>query len=141
MRGGLHEFGVVLGFLADARHGVHEGVELLFRFRFRRFDQQALGHQQREVGGRGVAAVVEQALGHVHGRHAPFLGLAAQRDDELVAGAAFGIGQLEPGVAQARHQVVGVEGGVFAHPRHAAAAKHLRVGEGAQQDAGVAHEG
>jgi hypothetical protein len=40
---------------------------------------------------------VQQALGEVHRRDAELLGLALQRDDELVAGAPLGVGQLEAG--------------------------------------------
>ena len=78
----------------------------------------------------------EQALGDVHGADVELLGLLAEGDDELVAGAAFWVGEFEAGLAQALHQVVGVQGGELADATHSVAAQHSGVGEGAQQDAG-----
>ena len=59
-----------------------------------RLVQEALGHQQREVDGGGVLAVVEQALGDVERGDVVVLGLFGQGENEFVAGAALGLGGL-----------------------------------------------
>lgn len=58
-----------------------------------------------------------------------------------MAGAALGVGGLAADGFETLEQVVGGEGGVFADADHAFAAEHHGVEVGAQQDAGVAHEG
>ena len=59
-------------------------------FGFGGLDQEALGHQQREVDGGGVLVVVEQALGDVERGDVVVLGLFGEGEDEFVAGAALG---------------------------------------------------
>ena len=138
---GRHPFRIPLGLFADLDHRVHEGIELGLAFGLGGLDEEALGDQQREVGRRRVEAVVEQPLGEVHGGDAEGLGLVPEGDDELVAGGPLRIRQFEPGGGQPHHHVVGVQGGVLADPAHAVAAEHSRIRQGAQQDAGIAHEG
>ncbi len=50
-------------------------------------------------------------------------------------------GQVEAALAQPRLQVIGVERGELGDPVHALAAQHSGVDVGAQQHAGIAHEG
>ncbi len=86
-------------------------------------------------------AVVEQALGDIHGRHALGTRRLRKRHDELMGRTAVRIRQLEARVFQSPRQVVGVQRGVFAHPMHALPTEHQRVGERAQQNAGVSGKG
>ena len=88
-----------------------------------------------------MLVVVEQALGDVERGDVVVLGLFGEGEDEFVAGAALGVGGLAADGFEAFEQVVGGEGGVFADADHAFAAEHHGVEVGAQQDAGVAHEG
>ena len=81
VRRALDEIGVLLGLLADLRHRRDEGVEDFGRLGLGRLDEQALRDEQREVGRRGVEAVVEQPLGDVHRRDARLPGEPLQRDD------------------------------------------------------------
>ncbi len=88
-----------------------------------------------------MLVVVEQALGDVERGDVVVLGLFGKGEDEFVAGAALGVGGLAADGFEALEQVVGGEGGVFADADHAFAAEHHSVEVGAQEDAGVAHEG
>src|SRR5215218_9678629 len=51
--------------LEDGPYRVHEPVEALLRLRLRRLDHEGLLDEQREVHGRRMHAVVEQALRQV----------------------------------------------------------------------------
>ena len=73
----LHEVGLRFGFLEDRDHRVDEAVERFLALGLGGLDQQALGHQQREVGRRRMEAVVEQALGEIHRGDAELARLAA----------------------------------------------------------------
>jgi len=132
---------VGVGFFQDLGHGVDDVVHGFLGFGFGGLDQEALGHQQREVDGGGVLVVVEQALGDVERGDVVVLGLFGEGEDEFVAGAALRVGGLAADGFEALEQVVGGEGGVFADADHAFAAEHHGVEVGAQEDAGVAHEG
>ena len=54
---------------------VGEGVERLLALGLGRLDHHRFGHDQREVHGRGVVAVVEQPLADVHGADALLRGV------------------------------------------------------------------
>ena len=86
-------------------------------------------------------AVVEQALREVHGGDAEFAFLCGQRHDELVTGAPVRVGDVETRVPQPGGQVVGVQRRELAHAAHAVAAEHQGIGQSAQENARVAHEG
>ena len=73
MRRGLDEFGICGGFFGDRAHGVDEEVALFARFGFGGLDHQRAGNDQRKRRGVGMKAVVDQALGDVHGVDAVFL--------------------------------------------------------------------
>jgi len=62
----------------------------------------------------GVLVVIEQALGDVEGGDVVVLGLFGEGEDELVAGAALGVGGLAADGFKALEQAVDGEGGVFA---------------------------
>ncbi len=87
-----------------------------------------------------MEAEIEQPLGEIHRRHAERFGLALEGDDEFVAGPPLRESRIEAGLAQFRHQIVGVQGGVFRDPTHAGAAEQAGVNIGAQDHPGVAHE-
>jgi len=80
-----------------------------------------------------VLAVVEQALSDVERGDFVVLGLFGEGEDELVPGAALGVGGLAADSFEALEQVVGGEGGVCADADHAFAAEHHGVEVGAQQ--------
>ena len=80
-----------------------------------------------------VLAVVEQALSDVERGDFVVLGLFGEGEDELVPGAALGVGGLAADSFEALEQVVGGEGGVFADADHAFAAEHHGVEVGAQR--------
>ena len=65
MRSTLHHVGIREGFLGHAVHDVDKVVECLLRLSLRRLYHDALVEEQREVDGRSVVAIVEQALGDV----------------------------------------------------------------------------
>ena len=75
-------------------HGADEVVHGFLGFGFGGLDQEALGHQQREVDGGGVLVVVEQALGDVERGDVVILRLFGEGEDEFVAGAALWVGGL-----------------------------------------------
>src|SRR6185503_19646703 len=75
IRGALDLRGILFGLPLNRNHRRDEAVELLFRLRLGRLDQQALRYQQREVSGGRVEAVIEQPLGEVHGVDAELLRL------------------------------------------------------------------
>ena len=62
----LHEVGIGLGLFSYLAHHSDEAVERLLRLVLRGLYHQTLVEEQREVDRRGVIAVVEQTLGHVH---------------------------------------------------------------------------
>ena len=70
MRRGLDDVGSGSGFLGNRAHGVHEVIALLPGFRFGGLNHHGAGDDEREGRGVGVEAVVDQALGDVHGAHA-----------------------------------------------------------------------
>ena len=82
------------GFFQDFGHGVDEVVHGFLGFGFGGLDQEAFGHQQREIDGGGVLVVVEQALGDVERGDVVVLDLFGEGEDEFVAGAALGAGGL-----------------------------------------------
>ena len=98
----LGDLGILLGLGQDLVHSVGESVERLVRLGLGRLDHQRLVDQQREVDGRRVEAVVEQALGDVErldaelalGRRAGEDELvhaaAVERDRQVLAGASLG---------------------------------------------------
>ena len=115
---GILSFGDYLrlsvGFFRVLGHGVDEVVHGFLGFGFGGLDQEAFGHQQREVDGGGVLVVVEQALGDVERGDVVVLGLFGEGEDEFVAGAALGVGGLAADGFEALEQVVGGEGGSIA---------------------------
>src|SRR5262245_24499367 len=106
IRCALHLRRILFGLALNRNHRFDEGVEFLLGLGLRRLDQQALRHEQREVRRRRVEAVVEQALGEVHGVHAHLFRLTLERDDELVTGAAPRVRGVEARLLQARQHVV-----------------------------------
>ena len=54
--------------------------------------------------------------------------------------APVGIGQLEPGFREPCRHVVGIQRRILADPMHALATEQQRVGEGSQQNSGVARK-
>ena len=115
---GILSFGDYLrlsaGFFRDFGHGIDEVVHGFLGFGFGRLDQEAFGHQQREVDGGGVLVVVEQVLGDVERGDFVVLGLFGEGEDEFVAGAAIGVDSLAADGFEVLEQVVGGKGGVFA---------------------------
>ena len=102
-----------VGFFQDLGHGLDEVVHGFLGFGFGGLDQEAFGHQQREVDGGGVLVVVEQALGDVERGDVVILGLFGEGEDEFVAGTALGVGRLTADGFEVLEQVVGGEGGIF----------------------------
>src|SRR6185436_7537323 len=137
IRGALHLRGILFGLALNRNHRLDEPVELLLRLGLGRLDQQALRHEQREVSGRRVEAVIEQPLGEVHRVDAELLRLPLERDDELVARTTSRVGGVESCLLQTREHVVGVECSVFGDALHAGATEHAHVDVRAQQHAGV----
>src|SRR6185437_12371010 len=76
MRSAGDALGFFRGFRQDLAHGFDEGIERRLALGFRRLDEQAFGHEQREIGRRCVHAVIEQPLGEIHGRDPELLRLA-----------------------------------------------------------------
>ncbi|MBS1221953.1 MAG: hypothetical protein H6R23_1573 [Proteobacteria bacterium] len=87
-----------------------------------------------------MEAKIEQPLGEIHRGDAERLGLALEGDDEFMTGPPLRESGIETGLDQFRHQIIGVQGGIFGDPAHAGAAQHPGVDVGAQQYPGVAHE-
>src|SRR6202044_4026868 len=110
VRSSLHEIGRGVGFGGDGAHRVNEQITFLFRFGFRRLDHHGAGNDQREGGGVRVEAVIDQALGDVHGIYA-FHFLARVAEDDFVHGGQI-VGEIEIGL-EIFANVVGVEHGVF----------------------------
>jgi hypothetical protein len=94
---------VALRLFDEAAHDDDELIERAFRFRFGRLDQQTLGHQQREVRGRRMKALVEETLGYVHGGDTGLLFQPLQGNDEFVTGAPVRERDLEADAPQLGH--------------------------------------
>src|SRR5215472_9415818 len=63
---------VFLYFGSDRLHGFHKLIHFLLGFALSRLDHQGTGHDERKSGGVWVKAVVDEALGDVHGTDAFF---------------------------------------------------------------------
>ena len=140
MRRRLELFGRSHGLVLYRNECVDERIEFFLALRFRRLDEPALGNEQRKVGRRRVATVVEEALGEVHGRHVLLLREAREGHQELVRGTAGRIGQVEAGIREALGQVVRVQGRELRDAIEPVAAEHQGIGQRTHQNAGVAHE-
>ena len=88
-----------------------------------------------------MLVVVQQALGDIHGGNPQLFRFFGEGENELVAGAAIGVGGGAADGFQSLEQVVGCQGGELAHADHAFTAQRAGVVVGAQQYTGVAHEG
>ena len=122
---------------------VGERVERLLRLRLGRLDQQRLVDEQREVDGRRVEAVVEQALGEVERLEPEVLLHRRAREHELVHADAVVGGRQVLGDAlllEPREQVVGVQHRGLRRLLEAVAAERQDVRVGAHEDAVVALE-
>ena len=86
-------------------------------------------------------AVVQQAFREVHRGDAESSFLYGQGHDELVTGSPIRIGDVETRLSEPRGEIVGVQRRELAHALHAVAAEHESVGQGAQENARIAHEG
>ena len=73
VRRGLDDLGIGTGFLGDGNHRVAEGVEALAALVLGRLDHHRPVHDEREVDGHRVEAVVHQALSDVEGGDAGLL--------------------------------------------------------------------
>ena len=113
-----------------------EGIERRLALGLGRLDHQRLRHDQREIVGRRVEAVVEQALGDVERPHAGTLDDAAA--DELVH--VHAVERHREEVAQLDTQIVGVEHRVLGIGAQAGRAVAPDIGIGAHDHAEIAVE-
>src|SRR5579859_6574847 len=137
VRGGLNEFRSRCGLVGDRTHGIDKEIALFAGFRFGWLDHERSGNDQRKRGGVGMEAIVDEALGDVHGVDAVFL-LERIAENNLVHGRQ-GIGEIE-NAFEVFADVIGVKHGVFGGLAHAGAVRE-DIGKGANQDAEISAEG
>ena len=142
MRSRLHKIGIGLGLLGYLAHHGDETVERLLRLVLRGLNHQTLVEEQREVDRRGMIAVVEQALGHIHRGDTGGLILQAV-EHELMAAEAVD-GQFVD-ILERLLDVVGIECGERTHQLQLLATQREDIGIGAHHHRIVAlirrHEG
>src|SRR5579859_617894 len=137
VRSGLNEFRSRGGLVGDRTHGIDEEIALFAGFRFGWLDHERSGNDQRKRGGVGMEAIVDEALGDVHGVDAVFL-LERIAENDLVHGGQ-GIGQIE-NPFEMLADVIRVEDGVFRGLAHAGAVRE-DVSERANENAEISAEG
>src|SRR5580693_9014615 len=70
VRSSLYQVGAGIGFSRDGAHGVNEKVAFLLRFGFGGLDHHGARNDEREGSGVRMEAVIDEALGDVHGVYA-----------------------------------------------------------------------
>ena len=123
----------------DALEGDGEGLQGLGALGLGGLDHECLVHDEREVDGRRVEALLEEPLGHVEGPHAVRLLERPGGEHHLVhAGPVEGdvVGAVQP-----LSDPVGVEHGHLGDPLQAVAPVDQDVGQGPGEHQGVAVPG
>ena len=134
----MEDLGIRVGQIPEAQEHVADLVHGLLALGLRGLDHQGLVDDEGEVHRGRVDAVVQKALGHVHGGTAGGVLQILEAHDELVhAGAGVGHGVL---LAQALHHVVGVEHRVLGRLGDALPAQGEHVREGLHHHGEVAIE-
>src|SRR6266404_5272172 len=137
MRRGLHQIRIGCGFFRNRAHGVDEKVALFLGFGFGGLDHKRARNDQRKSGGVWMEAVVDQALGDIHGADAILLLVRVAEYDFVHRWQ--GIREIV-GAFEMLAYVVGVEHGVFRGLPDAGTVRK-DVSKRAHQDAEIAREG
>ena len=124
----------------DGDHRITEAVELFLRLAFGGLDHQGAGH--REGDGRGMEAVIHQALGDIfHLDAGELLERPAVEDHFMGVAPILAAIEHREVFLQAGFNVIGIQDGVAGGVGHPVTTEHLDVGVGDQQDAGAAPAG
>ena len=123
----------------DPLEGGHHFVQSGFALGFGGFHHQIFRHNEGEVHGGGMDALVQHGLGDVGGGDALFLVHLIQGDDELVHTMALGGDVI--GVRQLVHHIVGIEHRITGSLGDALLAQGEHIGEGPDYHQEVAVKG
>ena len=131
----LYQVWIILRLLGNLTHHSDETIESLFRLVLGRLNHQTLVEEQREVDGRSMIAVIQQALCHIHRGDTGRLILQTVEHELMTT---YSVDRQFIDILQRLFDIVGIESGQRTHQLHVLTTQREDISVGTHHHSEVA---